>query len=181
MNQLTRPVGATVIYGLICGLLYIPLAGALFRYLPWYLGMELIAWACLAVYGLLLARWSNISLASVSFPLGLLGIPILFGESLLVFFLLALAILSWIRSSLCYRLPFFRAIVAETALCAGGWALVVFFTTQSPVACGLGIWMFFLIQSTYFVLFVNEDETEEKLEADPFEKARRQAEKILSS
>ena len=181
MNQLTRPVGATVLFGLICGIVYIPLAGALSGYLSWPLAVRLMVWTCLAAYGLLLARWSKVGPAAVAFPLGLLGIPILWGESLTMFLLMALAVFSWIRSGLCYKLPWFKALGAETALCAGGWVLVVLFTTPFPLTGALGIWMFFLIQSMYFAMFVSEDEAETKLELDPFEKARRQAEKILLS
>jgi hypothetical protein len=45
----------------------------------------------------------------------------------------------------------------------------------------LGIWMFFLIQSLYFVIFENRAiMPENQYETDPFERASRQAEAILS-
>ncbi|MHC1728397.1 MAG: hypothetical protein AB9866_20740 [Syntrophobacteraceae bacterium] len=52
--------------------------------------------------------------------------------------------------------------------CAAAWAL--------------GVWMFFLVQSLYFVLTGNAGDLEEaETVPDPFEKARRQAEEILSA
>jgi len=46
----------------------------------------------------------------------------------------------------------------------------------------MAIWMFFLVQSLYFVFFREIGEAEqEKVELDPFEQARGQAKKILST
>jgi len=44
----------------------------------------------------------------------------------------------------------------------------------------LGVWLFFLIQALYFVLFEYQSEPQIKIEVDPFEKAKMAAEKILS-
>jgi hypothetical protein len=63
----------------------------------------------------------------------------------------------------------------------GGAALVASFFPHSTVAWALGVWMFFLVQSLYFVLTGDMgDGEEEDVVLDPFEKARRQAEEILS-
>jgi hypothetical protein len=44
----------------------------------------------------------------------------------------------------------------------------------------MAVWMFFLVQSLYFIVAVDAGNQGEKVELDPFEKARRQAERILS-
>jgi hypothetical protein len=44
----------------------------------------------------------------------------------------------------------------------------------------LGVWLFFLIQALYFVLFEYQSDFQNKIEVDPFEKAKMAAEKILS-
>jgi hypothetical protein len=50
------------------------------------------------------------------------------------------------------------------------------------VTWGLAVWMFFLVQSLYFVFFRDLGEgVEEKVELDPFDLARSQAERILST
>ena len=73
-----------------------------------------------------------------------------------------------------------RAI--EAALCSGGGALVVFFTPHSAITWGVTVWMFFLVQSVYFVIFADFGEKSEKqVEIDPFHQARTRAERILSN
>jgi hypothetical protein len=58
---------------------------------------------------------------------------------------------------------------------------VAVFTPGSAFAWVLGIWMFFLIQSLYFVIFENRAIIpKDQYETDPFERASRQAEAILS-
>jgi len=50
------------------------------------------------------------------------------------------------------------------------------------VAWALGVWMFFLVQSVYFVLTGDLGDTEEaEIALDPFEKVRRQAEETLTT
>ena len=70
---------------------------------------------------------------------------------------------------------------AEIVLCLGGGAVVSYFAPQSMATWALGIWMFFLIQSLYFALFRDIPKHEEELEVDAFERARNQAETILST
>jgi hypothetical protein len=44
----------------------------------------------------------------------------------------------------------------------------------------LGVWLFFLIQALYFVLFEHQGASRTEIEIDPFEKAKMAAGKILS-
>jgi hypothetical protein len=50
----------------------------------------------------------------------------------------------------------------------------------ATVSAALGIWLFFLIQTLYFVIFEYRQEPTSGLEVDPFERARMAAEQILS-
>jgi hypothetical protein len=71
---------------------------------------------------------------------------------------------------------------AELAISFGGGVLVVYLAPHSQVSWAMTVWMFFLIQSLYFVIFGDIGAAEkEKQRLDPFEQARGQAEKILSS
>ena len=64
----------------------------------------------------------------------------------------------------------------------GGGVLLACFTPHSTVTWAMAIWMFFLVQSLYFVFFREVGEAEqEKVELDSFEQAKGQAEKILST
>ena len=90
-------------------------------------------------------------------------------------------IISWIRSEICFRHPFVTRLIVELLLCAFGGILLVVFPPGSAFAWMLSIWMFFWIQSLYFVIF--EDRAmiaQDQHETDPFERACRQAEAILS-
>jgi hypothetical protein len=102
-------------------------------------------------------------------------------ESATVFLFTSLAILSWIRSGICFkRRPPLKRLGAEAGLCLAGGLLVYGAVPGATPAWALGVWLFFLIQALYFVLFEYQSAPHTKIEADPFEKARMAAEKILS-
>jgi hypothetical protein len=63
----------------------------------------------------------------------------------------------------------------------GGGALVAYFAPYSPVTWGLGIWMFFLVQSLYFLVMTDSDTGGKPMNADAFDEARVRAEGILQS
>ena len=71
-------------------------------------------------------------------------------------------------------------LYAELFLTLGGAALVAWFTPHSPFAWALGILMFFLVQSLYFVAFEDKD-VEAQVEVDPFETALWKAEKTITN
>jgi hypothetical protein len=149
MKITKRPMFTTIIYGLLCGLSFVPIIIALSYLLYWPAAFRLIIWLYLAGYLAILTRWGRVRLLSIIFPL--LG-------SLL------------------------KTLGTEVALCLGGGALVAFFAPHSTITWAMAVWTFFLIQSLYFVVFRDLTETEEEeVELDPFEQARGQVEKILST
>ena len=118
----------------------------------------------------------------LQFPLFLLLILVFWGDSNEAFLFLALGVLSWVRSGICFQGGLLKTFGAEAALCLGGGALVAHFTPHSMITWAMAIWMFFLMQSLYFVFFRETAETQaHKVQLDPFEQARGQAERILSS
>jgi len=178
-----RPLRTTVVFGLLAALAAVPLLAALGPWVPGPRALALAVWLCLAVYALLLARWARTGTPGILFPLLLLLLFALAGDSLPLFLLLAAAVLSWIRSGVCFPGRPLRAAVTELLLSLGGGALVLSFAPASPATWALGLWMFFLVQSLYFVLsgHAGEEEAgEDPMTADPFEQARAQAERILS-
>jgi len=178
MKTINRPLRTTIVYGLLCGLLFVPITSGLRSFVYPQLAFPLTVWLCIAGYSILLAGWGKKKPATLFFPLLLLLGFLLLSRSTTVFLFLAIGVLSWIRSSLCFEKSFFRMLFAEFFISVGGGVLVVGFAPNSAIGLALGIWLFFLIQSVYFVLFADLT-TEEMPDMDPFGQASRQAEKIL--
>jgi hypothetical protein len=172
----------TVVYGLLCGVAFIPVVAALSQFLPWPAPFRFTIWLYLAGYLVLLTRWKRVTLSSILLPLLLLLCIALWGESTAVFGLLSLGILSWVRSGNCFQEGVLKTFSAEAALCLGGAALVVSFSPLSMTTWAVGVWMFFLVQSLYFLVFSDISTTEKgKSERDSFEQTKIKAEKILST
>lgn len=179
MKITRRPMLATILFGLMCGVSFIP-AGMILGYLIyWPVTFRIVIWSYLGLYGLLLTRWGKVNPTSILFPLLVLLIFVFSGNSNSAFLLLALGVLSWIRSGICFQRSLFRRLGIELFVCIGGGVLVAYFAPYSTLTWAMGIWMFFLMQSLYFLL-MREMGDEEKPTVDPFEQARRQAERILS-
>jgi len=176
-----HPIRTTLFFGLICGLSFIPANLALNVVLHGPSVIYLTLWLYAAGYSLLLSRWSNKPIQSSGFPLLLLFIMSFLVNSIAAFYLLSLVVISWIRSGICFRNPRGLKLLVELLLCVFGGLPAAVFTPGSVSAWVLGIWMFFLIQSLYFVIFENRAiRSEVQYETDPFERASRQTEAILS-
>jgi hypothetical protein len=116
------------------------------------------------------------------FPLLTLFIFVFWGNTNSAFLLLSLGVLGWIRSGICFRSPFARTLSVELLVSIGGGALVAYFGPHSTFTWAMGIWLFFLVQSLYFVLIGDIESKEGSIHvADPFEEAKNQAERILSN
>ena len=102
-------------------------------------------------------------------------------DSMVLFFLLALIVMAWIRSGICYQKPGAMRLAVELLLCFLGAVLVHVFTPGSMFSWALGVWMFFLVQALYFVFFEPADNQQKgSSRLDAFERASRYAERILS-
>jgi len=184
MKNVPRPVLTTVLFGLICGISFIPLNLVLNNIFFGPNTICLTLWLFTAVYAILLCRWSKQKLMPVLYPVLFLFLTVFLVQSTGVFFFLALAVIGWIRSGICYQGHCKIRLMVELLLCVAGGALVAVFTPGSAMAWTLGIWLFFLLQSLYFALFDNNPATldsQYEKEPDPFERASRQAEDILSA
>ncbi len=181
MKIARQPFTATVLYGLACAICFIPAVEILLVFTEGPGVFQLIVWLFLSLYGFALTRWAKTGFSSSIFPILLLFALSFTDISRVAFLAVSLAILSWIRSGICFRKPVFRSIAAEALLCFGGALLVAFFNPNTAVAWSLGFWMFFLVQSLYFVFFGRTGEPAETTGRDPFEYARKRAEDILSS
>jgi hypothetical protein len=181
MKITRRPILATILFGLMCGVLFIPTSMVLGYIIYWPMCFRFAIWSYLGLYGLLLTRWGKVSPVSILFPLLILLVFVFWGNSNSAFLLLALGILSWIRSGICFQGSLFKILGAELFVCIGGGALVAYFAPHSTFTWAMGVWMFFLMQSLYFVFTGEITGEKEGLMMDPFERARRQTERILSN
>ncbi len=177
--MMNKRVRTTLVFGLLSGLAFVPAqmaAGWFFHPGP---AFRLIIGAVIGLYALLLARWGRGGRLSVLFPaLVLMAFAVLGTHR--GFLILALLVLGWVRSGICFPGPVTGRILAEAALGLGGGLLVQSFAPHTPVTWALGIWMFFLVQSLYFVLVAPGDDADAPSGPDEFEDARRRAEAILS-
>lgn len=177
---MSKPVRTTVVFGLISALLIFPVVELLTRRWGWPAAFKLTLWADLALYTLLLVRWSKSRLLPALFPLAILLGAALWPWSYTGFFLLGLGVFSWIRSGICFKAPPLRLIIAETVTMVGGAALAAAWAPVSSLSWALALWLFFLVQSLYF--FIMPGLTEKSAgarERDPFEVAVQEAEKML--
>jgi hypothetical protein len=180
MKILKHPIRHTIIYGLICGLSFIPLSLGMNVFAPWSRAIGLTFWLFLAGYALILNRWHKKFQITTLFPV-LLMLPVIFlTDSMVLFFILALIVTGWIRSGICYQKPGVKGIAVELLLSISGGLLVLTFTPGSVHAWALGVWMFFLVQALYFVFFEPDVNRHVYAGMDSFEKASKQAETILS-
>jgi len=182
MKSTAKPIRSTITWGLIGGILYIPLCVGLSRFMLWPVSFQVSIWLLLAGYAVLLSRWAQRSLKSIGLPLLLLFLAAFFIKSTGAYFFTAFLMLGWIRSGICFKArSFFKRLGAEIGLGLAAGLLLFDAVPAAAVAWALGIWLFFLIQALYFVLFDCGSDAQVAIEVDPFEKAKMAAQKILSS
>jgi hypothetical protein len=164
------------------GLVFIPLCVVLSRFMFWPVSFQVSLWVLLAGYGVLLSRLAPKSLRSISLPLLLLLLAAFFIRSTSAFLFATLVMLSWIRSGICFKeKPFLKRFGAEIGLGLATGVLVYGAMPAVNMASALGIWLFFLIQALYFVIFDYRGDPQAGIEVDPFETAKMAARKILSN
>jgi len=135
-----------------------------------------------AGYATVLSYWSKQRLQSIAFPLLFLLLTIFLMDSTAGFYIMALIMVSWMRSGICFEKAGWLRFAIELLLCTLGGVLVVSFTPGSIFAWSLGVWMFFLVQSFYFVIFdIGSTVTEGSCKTGLFEQAQKRAETILSA
>ncbi len=176
-----RPVPTTLFFGLICGVSTIPLVLTFNLLTDGPQAFYLTHWLQTAIYGVLLIRWCHKSALLAVFPLMILFWTAFWIDSIWGYFLLASAILGWIRSSIFFAEYSLGRFGIESAICLGTSISVVWFPPHSAVSWAAATWMFFLIQALFFVFFDTlEHNRQEKIGIDPFEQARIKAEEIIT-
>jgi hypothetical protein len=178
---MNRPIRTTVVYALISGFVVVPAALLMSQYLAWSMALKLALWTDIALYGVLLARWSDTRLLQLFFPLAVLLGAALWQHVYSGFFILALGVFSWLRSGICFQGTPIRSMMAEVVTMVAGAVLLIFFNGHTPMIMALNICLFFLVQSLYyFWVPVRRSEQDMTENPDAFEQAVENAKKILN-
>ncbi|MBF0119476.1 MAG: hypothetical protein HQK79_11615 [Desulfobacterales bacterium] len=168
------PVTMTIFFALMSGLFIMLLSNYIYHPLIFkiFIALNLIA------YSFLLSSWGEVPLSKNLIPVIIVLYLTISGIKLHLFLMTNLFILSYFRSFICFKQPLLKGIIIEIILCFGGGSLIFLFNPISSVSWAISMWMFFLIQSIYFI-FNNYNETHDN-NMDPFEVSRKQVEEILS-
>lgn len=89
------------------------------------------------------------------------------------------AALALTRSAFVFRARPLRSVVVEAALGFAALGMLVLFGGGGPGATAFGVWGYFLVQSGYPLFGGSRERVPEFARRDPFDEARRQAERIL--
>lgn len=178
---MNTPIRTTVVFAFASGFIALPLIDVLSRYGSYPMAFKWVLWVVLAIYALLLTRWSHTSPLSILFPLSLLLGAVFWPDTWIGFHALALGVLCWVRSGICYNGSPIRAIIAEIVTLVGSITLVGILGSNSTLAWPLGLCLFILVQTLYFYI-IAADSGRKTINAseDPFEQARHEAEKVLA-
>lgn len=175
-----RPVRTTLIYGIISAMAVMPVAWLIAGPMGWPMAFKLALWVDLFIYAMLLARWSGKGPGTIVFPITLLLGTALWPGVYSGFFFLGLGVFSWIRSGICFSGTPIRAVAAEIITVAGGAGLVALLGPVSTITWAISIWLFFLVQALYFFIIpATAPSTTVRTVEDPFEQARREAQRVL--
>jgi hypothetical protein len=178
---MNNPTRTTIVYALAGGFLIVPATMLLTPFLHWPTAFKLSLWTDLAIYAVLLTRWSRRSLLAVIFPLALLLGTALWPRTYAGFFFLAVGVLCWIRSGICFQDTPLRTLAAEVITVLGGCALVMLFGGQTPLSWAIAICLFSQVQALYFFIVpLNRTAAEkDRVADDPFDRAVEEARKVL--
>lgn len=182
MNHSSTAMRTTIVFGLIAAIFFTPLQFFLAGLLAPPMPLRLTVWVYMGLYSLLMVRWGRKNIGAVVFPVLALLILAFLTPSQNAFLLTALVFFSWMRSGVCFPGHPAGRMGVELMLCLGAGFLIASFGPRTGLTWVLSVWLFFLIQSVYFLLLQNTPANgmQEDIPADPFETARKQAEKILS-
>jgi hypothetical protein len=152
MKMTISPVTAALILAAAVTVEFVVAVTVSSRFLPWTAAVNLAMFLCLCLYGIFLARLSGQALRAIAAPLLILASVLAVAESPAGFVVPATAVLSWVRSGICFQGPIFRRLASETATCPAGlaWAALLH-PADLLTGWAMGVWMFFLVQALYFL------------------------------
>ena len=180
MHKKAHPVRTTILYGFAAALFFMPAVILMVNIMAWPLAFRLAIWAIVLGYSYLLVSWSGKGPVQIIFPQLILLAAALWSNSIVFFLVLAILVLGWIRQR-CFMKSTVKALLIETVVSGGAVALILFFNPHSTPSLAISTWLFFLVQSLYFVFFCPGAAAGNLTSPDRFTRACKQAEEILSS
>jgi hypothetical protein len=180
MHKKAHPVRTTILYGFVAALLFIPGVILTGKIMAWPLAFRLVIWTIILGYSYLLVSWSGKGPIQIIFPQLILLAAALWSNSIIFFLVLTILVLGWTRQR-CFMKSSVKALLVETVVSGGAVALILFFNPYSTVSHAISTWLFFLVQSLYFVFFYPEATAGDITSSDRFARASKQAEEILST
>ena len=179
MLKKAHPVRTTIIYGFAAALFFMPAVMVMGKIMAWPLAFRLSIWAITLGYSYLLVSWSDKGPVQIIFPQLILLAAALWSNSVVFFLVLAILVLGWVRQR-CFMKSSVKGLLVETVVTGGAVALILFFNPHSTPSLAISTWLFFLVQSLYFVFFYSAAAAG-VVAPDRFTRACKQAEEILSS
>ena len=172
-------VRITLIFGLLTATCAVPLI--LYKPVFWPTALKFLIVISLIFYGVLLCLWSKTPVKKMVLPVLLVTCLGTWAETGTWFIIMGLGVFCWIRSGICFNDRLFRSrvLVAEIITIAAGAGYLLFWQPRLTYALPLVIWFFFLVQSLYFYIVLDNTVNLKKKDTDSFERARREIERIL--
>lgn len=156
MQSRISPLAASVIFAAAAALLFAGIMSLPLRMISRPTALNTTMFLGLVAYAGFLARLSGKNHRDLFAPFLMLSAVLASAGSVTSFVMPAAAGLSWIRSGICFPGSVPRRLLAEAITCPAG--LVLAWMLQPPGLLGwtLSVWMFWLIQSLYFLALACE-------------------------
>lgn len=156
MKSKITPAAASVIFAAAAALLFAAVMSLPLRMIYRPTALNTALFLGLAAYAGFLARLSEKNLRDLFAPFLIVSAVLVAAGSVTGFVIPAAAALSWVRSGICVPGSIPRRVFAETITCPAGLALA--WVLQPPGLYGwtLSVWLFWLIQSLYFLAVAPE-------------------------
>jgi len=171
--------GRSLLFGAVAAAAFVPFAILATPILGWSGGLAAYAVICAATYlaGLGATRRQGFAAAGVLLLLG--GAIAVIAPTPRDAILAAALALGICRSGLLYRARFGRSLLLEAFLLCAGLGAAAELLGGSTFSAVLAVWIFFVIQSVFFLVGGVASRKEPEAAADPFEAARMRTLELL--
>jgi len=164
MKMSISPVTAAVMAAAAVTVEFVVVVLVSSRVLSWPAAVNLALFLGVFLYAVFLSTLSGRALRALLPPLMILATVLPAARSPAAFVVPAAAVLSWVRSGVCFQGPLRRRMASETLASAAGFAAAALMHPLVLTEWAIFVWMFFLVQSLYFLVI---DPGDIRSKADP--------------
>ncbi len=179
MNDTSKYVRQTIVWGIICGLMYVPGVYFALRFFSAEISIRLVLWLFISGYVVLLCRGARVNRGHVGIFLVMLFGSVFFISSFTGYILFGMLVFSFLRTGVCFTQNRLSGGLTEILLTFAAGVTIAKYCGDSLVSQAMGVWMFFLLQSIFFIVFPSENKKESPT-ADPFESAKKHMDEIFN-